>query len=198
MKRLLPEMICLITVSILCLLLPNQNNYLNGSWITHITGISSTILLSIKIFLMEPLFWGILCFFLLRCEGIWLMHHEIQPQIGGKLCIVMRIAAIVLTTVLLYWTWGGCHANSITSYAASTWLLHHESSYCFMHQLVCCCNYWIPFTFKKEIGICGTFLPLFTRVFPCCSAWLPAAGKFCKRNPKGAVALSNSCTAPFL
>lgn len=106
MKRLLPEMICLITVSILCLLLPNQNNYLNGSWITHITGISSTILLSIKIFLMEPLFWGILCFFLLRCEGIWLMHHEIQPQIGGKLCIVMRIAAIVLTTVLLYWTWG--------------------------------------------------------------------------------------------
>lgn len=106
MKRLLIELICLITVSILCLLLPNQNNYLDGSWITHITGISSTILLSIKIFLMKPLFWGILCFFLLRYEDVRFLHYEIQPQIDGKLCIVMRIVTIVLTAVLLYWTWG--------------------------------------------------------------------------------------------
>lgn len=105
-NRLLPEIIILVIVSICCLLLPNQHNYLSDGWITDITGISSTILLTVKIFLMEPLFWGILCFFLLRCENIRLIHHEIPPQTGKKLCIIMRVVAIVLAIVLLYWTWG--------------------------------------------------------------------------------------------
>ena len=105
-NKLLPEIIILIIVSICCLLLPNQNNYLADGWIANITGTNSSILLTIKLFLMEPLFWGVLCFFLLRCKNMRLIPHEIQPQITKKLYIIMRAVAIVLTIVLLYYTWG--------------------------------------------------------------------------------------------
>lgn len=65
-NKLLPEIIILIIVSICCLLLPNQNNYLADGWIANITGTNSSILLTIKLFFNGTTILGNFMLFLVK------------------------------------------------------------------------------------------------------------------------------------
>ena len=104
--QVLPDIIILALISICYLIFPTQENCVHDGWLTSLTGINSIGLLWIKNFLIEPLWWGIFCFSILRCANIWLENRGIQIQVKKKTRVIMGVVAIVFKIALVYWTGG--------------------------------------------------------------------------------------------
>ena len=73
-------------VSIYCLLAPNRETCMDDTWISSIVGLSGSVkLFSVKLFLLAPLWWGILCYILLRLANPYLKEHGVKLQINNRI-----------------------------------------------------------------------------------------------------------------
>lgn len=104
-RKLSPEIIILILLSMLCILLPSDaNTSMDSNWLANVTGLNFFWMFYIRLYLVKPLWWGVLSFFLLR-SGILRLDFLTQ-LLTKKVCIVIRVMTIVLLLVLIYLTVG--------------------------------------------------------------------------------------------
>ena len=132
-KKVHLEIILFFIVSIYCLLAPNRETCMDDTWISSIVGLSGSVkLFSVKLFLLAPLWWGILCYILLRLANPYLKEHGVKLQINNRIykvlikiiynCIFNCINILVMRIYLV------C---SVSAYAVFGWLLYYEPSYYF-------------------------------------------------------------------
>ena len=120
-KKVHLEIILFFIVSIYCLLAPNRETCMDDTWISSIVGLSGSVkLFSVKLFLLAPLWWGILCYILLRLANPYLKEHGLKLNIYN--CIFNCINILVMRIYLV------C---SVSAYAVFGWLLYYEPSYYF-------------------------------------------------------------------
>ena len=82
-KKVHLEIILFFIVSIYCLLAPNRETCMDDTWISSIVGLSGSVkLFSVKLFLLAPLWWGILCYILLRLANPYLKEHGVKLAAG--------------------------------------------------------------------------------------------------------------------
>jgi len=82
---------------------------LDDTWISSIVGLSGSVkLFSVKLFLLAPLWWGILCYVLLRLANPYLKEHGVKLlQINNrKYKALIKIFTIVFLIALIYWSYG--------------------------------------------------------------------------------------------
>ena len=82
---------------------------LYDTWISSIVGLSGSVkLFSVKLFLLAPLWWGILCYVLLRLANPYLKEHGVKLlQINNrKYKALIKIFTIVFLIALIYWSCG--------------------------------------------------------------------------------------------
>ena len=82
---------------------------LDDTWISSIVGLSGSVkLFSVKLFLLAPLWWGILCYILLRLANPYLKEHGVKLlQINNrKYKALIKIFTIVFLIALIYWSYG--------------------------------------------------------------------------------------------
>ena len=104
-KKLSPELIILILLSMLCIMLPSDaTTSMDSNWLANVTGLNFFWMFYIRLYLVKPLWWGVLGFFLLRI-GI-LRLDFLTPLLTKKVCIVIRVITIVLLLALIYLTVG--------------------------------------------------------------------------------------------
>ena len=104
-KKLSPELIILILLSILCIMLPSDaTTSMDSNWLANVTGLNFFWMFYIRLYLVKPLWWGVLGFFLLRI-GI-LRLDFLTPLLTKKVCIVIRVITIILLLALIYLTVG--------------------------------------------------------------------------------------------
>ena len=104
-KKLSPELIILILLSMLCILLPSDaNTSMDSNWLANVTGLNFFWMFYFRLYLVKPLWWGVLSFFLLR-SGILRLDFLTQ-LLTKKVCIVIRVMTIVLLLALIYLTVG--------------------------------------------------------------------------------------------
>ena len=85
-KKVHLEIILFFIVSIYCLLAPNRETCMDDTWISSIVGLSGSVkLFSVKLFLLAPLWWGILCYILLRLANPYLKEHGVKLQINNRI-----------------------------------------------------------------------------------------------------------------
>ena len=110
-KRIVASGIVTALLGIGCLILPTGDNWYSSTlWINvlfpGVSGQTILVLLGIRIFLVETLFWGALALFVLGCFDGWLTGQGCRPQVGKTACRVLRVLAVVLAAALLYWSLG--------------------------------------------------------------------------------------------
>ena len=108
-KKVHTEIILLVLVSIYCVLAPNRDNCTDSNtWISDIIGwVGSLRLFTAKVYFFAPLWWGILCYILLKCIRPYLKEHGIKLLIDNKVCkVLIRIITIVFLMALAYMTCG--------------------------------------------------------------------------------------------
>jgi len=89
------------------LLFPNRDDFVDSSyWMIKVFGHTPFMLLSIRLFLLGPLFWGMLVFVLTGCLDKWLIKHGLIVQWSKKRCRILLVIAAVLILPLAYWTYG--------------------------------------------------------------------------------------------
>lgn len=95
-------------VSIYCLLAPNRETCMDDTWISSIVGLSGSVkLFSVKLFLLAPLWWGILCYILLRLANPYLKEHGVKLQINNRIYkALIKIFTIAFLIALIYWSCG--------------------------------------------------------------------------------------------
>ena len=104
-KKLSPELIILILLSMLCIMLPSDaTTSMDSNWLANVTGLNFFWMFYIRLYLVKPLWWGVLGFFLLRIGIIRL--DFLTPLLTKKVCIVIRVITIVLLLALIYLTVG--------------------------------------------------------------------------------------------
>ena len=104
-RKLSPEIIILILLSMLCIMLPSDaTTSMDSNWLANVTGLNFFWMFYIRLYLVKPLWWGVLGFFLLRI-GI-LRLDFLTPLLTKKVCIVIRVITIVLLLALIYLTVG--------------------------------------------------------------------------------------------
>ena len=85
-KKVHLEIILFFIVSIYCLLAPNRETCMDDTWISSIVGLSGSVkLFSVRLFLLAPLWWGILCYILLRLANPYLKEHGVKLQINNRI-----------------------------------------------------------------------------------------------------------------
>ena len=110
-KRIVVSGIVTALLGIGCLILPTGDDWYSGtSYINALfPGVSDQtilVLFYIRLFLLETLFWGVLTLFALGCFDAWLTGQGRRPQTGRTAGRVLRVLAVVLAAVLLYWSLG--------------------------------------------------------------------------------------------
>ena len=104
-KKISPELIILIIVSILCLFLPSDtDSALDGTWLTKITGTNHMKMIFVRLYFAVPFWWGAMSFFLLR-SGIIKLDF-LTRLLTRKKCIAIRVITVVLLLAMIYWTYG--------------------------------------------------------------------------------------------
>ena len=73
---------------------------LDDTWISSIVGLSGSVkLFSVKLFLLAPLWWGILCYVLLRLANPYLKEHGVKLlQINNR-----KYKALIKIFKSLHW-----------------------------------------------------------------------------------------------
>ena len=108
-RALVPRGILLAVVTIVCLLLPTGNNfYTDAYWMNRLfpQGSPAILLVGPRVFLAEPLFWGVLLFFLLGCLDILLPAQTAKLRLPKPARWLLRAIALLLAAGLLYWLTG--------------------------------------------------------------------------------------------
>lgn len=107
-KKVHLEIILFFEISIYCLLAPNRETCMDDTWISSIVGLSGSVkLFSVKLFLLAPLWWGILCYILLRLANPYLKEHGVKLQINNRIYkALIKIFTIAFLIALIYWSCG--------------------------------------------------------------------------------------------
>ena len=102
-KKVHLEIILFFNISIYCLLAPNRETCMDDTWISSIVGLSGSVkLFSVKLFLLAPLWWGILCYILLRLANPYLKEHGVKLQINNRIYkVLIKIFTIAFLIICL-------------------------------------------------------------------------------------------------
>lgn len=98
--------IVLVVMVVACLLLPSSKNYASHYYWVNLLfpEVNTIVLLSIRVFLLEAQCWGMLAFVLLGCVDTWMPGLVDKLRQPKRVCLVLRILAVVLLVVLAYLT----------------------------------------------------------------------------------------------
>lgn len=94
-------------IALACLLFPTPENYMSSYWMNRFFERPPVVIfVSIRRFVLEPLFWGMFVFVLTGCLDKWLIKHGLIVQWSKKRCRILLVIVAVLILPLAYWTYG--------------------------------------------------------------------------------------------